>query len=221
MEEKRKAAVSAVGLVKDGDIVGLGTGSTARYAILELGKKIEKEELDILGIPTSKATEALAKKCGIPLTTLQEYEVIDIDIDGADQVDSDLNLIKGGGGAHTREKIVASCSKRLVIIVDDSKLVKKLNIPVPVEVLPFSWKPTASKIKELGANPIIRQTDDNREYITDNKNFILDCDFGLIKDPRKLEKELNEVIGVIENGIFAGFTCEVHVGSKKGVNILK
>jgi ribose 5-phosphate isomerase A len=217
---KKMAAVSAVKEVQDGQIVGLGTGSTARFAIIELGRRIREEELDILGVPTSIATEELARKSGIPLTTLQEHEVIDIDIDGADQVDQHLNMIKGGGGAHTREKLVALSSKKLIIIVDESKLTDELNIPVPVEVLPFAWRPVAKRLEGLGCSPALRTTS-GAPFVTDNKNFIVDCDFGIIKNPQKLEREINTITGVIENGIFAGMACEVHVGSDKGVRILK
>jgi ribose 5-phosphate isomerase A len=217
---KKMAAVSAVKEVQDGQIVGLGTGSTARFAIIELGRRIREEELDILGVPTSIATEELARKSGIPLTTLQEHEVIDIDIDGADQVDQHLNMIKGGGGAHTREKLVALSSKKLIIIVDESKLTDELNIPVPVEVLPFAWRPIARRLGGLGCSPTLRTTS-GAPFVTDNKNFIVDCDFGIIKNPQKLEREINTITGVIENGIFTGMACEVHVGSDKGVRILK
>ncbi len=212
------AAISAVKLVKNGQIVGLGTGSTAYFAIKELERRIRDEALDILGIPTSKATEKIAETSGIPLTTLQEHDEIDIDIDGADQVDSRLNLVKGGGGAHLREKVVASNSKRVVIIVDESKLTSKLSYPVPVEVLPFSWMPVKKKLESLGSLPELRMAGD-APFLTDNQNYIIDCDFGVIEDPGALEAEINSITGVVENGIFTGLTSEVHVGTQRGIEI--
>ncbi len=212
------AAISAVKLVKNGQIVGLGTGSTAYFAIKELERRIRDEALDILGIPTSKATEKIAETSGIPLTTLQEHDEIDIDIDGADQVDSRLNLVKGGGGAHLREKVVASNSKRVVIIVDESKLTSRLSYPVPVEVLPFSWMPVKKKLESLGSLPELRMAGD-APFLTDNQNYIIDCDFGVIEDPGALEAEINSITGVVENGIFTGLTSEVHVGTQRGIEI--
>ncbi|MFQ6137408.1 MAG: ribose-5-phosphate isomerase RpiA [Candidatus Hydrothermarchaeales archaeon] len=220
MNLKELSAISAVKLVEDGQILGLGTGSTMYYAIREIGRRIREEGLEILGIATSIATEKLAKENGIPLTTLQEHQGIDIDIDGADQVDKDLNLIKGGGGAHFREKIVALCAKKFVVIVDESKLVEKLDMPVPVEVLPFAWRIVSNSLGGLNGNPKLRLLND-QPFITDNKNLILDVDFGVIRDPGNLEGEINSIVGVIENGIFTGLTSEVHVGTRDGVKILK
>ncbi len=218
MNLKEMAAMSAVKLVKDGQIVGLGTGSTAYFAIKELERRIREEALDVTGIPTSKATEKIARKAGIPLTTLQEHDEIDIDIDGADQVDSRLNLVKGGGGAHFREKLVASNSRRVVIIVDESKITSKLSYPVPVEVLPFSFVPVKKKLEALGSVPKLRMAG-KTPFITDNLNYVIDCDFGVMEEPGKLEAKINSITGVIENGIFTGLTSEVHVGTKKGVKI--
>lgn len=220
MNLKEMAALSAAKLVKDGQIVGLGTGSTAYFAIRELGRRVKEEGLDILGVPTSSSTEKIAKRFGVPLTTLQEHDRLDIDIDGADQVDKELNLIKGRGGAHTREKVVALCSRRLVVIVDEGKMSEVLDIPVPVEVLPFSWRPLAKQLEGLGAKPKLR-TSAGGPYVTDNKNLILDCDFGVINNPKSLEEEINSITGVIENGIFAGLACEVHVGTGEGVKVFR
>lgn len=219
---KHDAAVSASRLIRDGQIVGLGTGSTVSYLIRELSQRIKEEELQLLCIPTSKGTEALAQQVGIPLTTFEEHLDIDIAIDGADQVSEALDLIKGGGAAHTREKIVATQARRFVIIVDESKLSGKLNMPVPVEVLPFSWKITAELLTEKGGKPSLRGSPEKvGPAITDNGNYILDVDFGEIRDPENLEALINSVIGVVENGVFPGMAHEVHVGTANGVKILR
>lgn len=220
MNLKEIAAKSAVGLVEDGQIVGLGTGSTAAFAIQEIAKRVKDEGLDILGIPTSVATERLARSLGILLTTLEEHPEVDIDLDGADQVDAVLHLIKGGGGAHTREKIVAKHAAKFVIIVDETKISDTLNMPVPVEVDLQSWESTASELVALGGKPKLR-TSAGGPFITDNDNYIIDCDFGTITNPEPLEKDINSVKGVIDNGIFAGLTSEVHIGTANGVKIKK
>jgi len=220
MNLKEAAAKSAVSLVEDGQIVGLGTGSTATFAIQEIARRVKDESLDILGIPTSIATERLARSLGIPLTTLEEHPRVDIDIDGADQVDAVLNLIKGGGGAHTMEKIVARHAVKFVVITDETKISDTLNIPIPVEVELKSWKSAAKELRELGGKPGLRIT--YREpFITDNNNYILDCDFGTITNPEALEKDINSIKGVIDNGIFVGLTSEVHIGTANGVTIKK
>jgi ribose 5-phosphate isomerase A len=220
MNLKEMAAKSAVSLVEDGQVVGLGTGSTAVFAIQEIARRIKDEGLDIVGIPTSVATENLARSLDIPLATVDEQPEIDIDIDGADQVDPNLDLIKGGGGAHTREKEVAKHSKKFIVIVDDSKISDTLDIPVPVEVELDLWKSAAKELKVLGGAPglrIIQQA----PFITDNKNYILDCDFGTLTNPAQLEKDINSIEGVIDNGIFVELTSEVHVGTADGVKIKK
>lgn len=220
MDPKERAAVSGARLVRDGQVVGLGTGSTAQYAIRELAKRIKDEGLEIIGIPTSEATEKMARKLGISISTLQEHDVVDIDIDGADQVSDGCDLIKGGGGAHFREKMVALASRRFVVIVDESKLSMRLGMPVPVEVLPFSWSHTESRLRKIGGKPSLRR-EDGAPFVTDNGNYILDVGFGVIDAPKKLEVEINSVPGVLENGIFASIASEVHVGSAKGVKIIK
>lgn len=220
MNPKERAAVSGVSRIRDGQVVGLGTGSTAQFALREIARRIREEDLEIIGIPTSIATEKTAMELGIPLSTLQEHEAIDIDIDGADQVSEKFDLIKGGGGAHFREKLVALASKRFVVIVDEGKMVKKLDMPVPVEVLPFSWKQTGMRLAKIGGKSILRLRD-GKPAVTDNGNYILEADFGVIGEPKRLENEVNAVAGVLENGIFANMSCEVHVGSEKGVRVLK
>ncbi len=220
MDLKEIAAASAVKLIKDGQIVGLGTGSTMRYALKEIARRIYENELEILCIPSSLDTQFLAVESGIPLTSLEEHQSIDIALDGADEVDGNLNLIKGGGAAHTREKIIARHAKKFIVIIDESKIKEKLIMPVPVEVLPFAWKVVEKELKKLKGISKLRKAESKAgPVITDNGNFILDVDFGEIRNPKKLEGEINAISGVIENGIFAGMASEVHVGTKKGVII--
>ena len=220
MNLKELAAKSAVGLVKDGQIVGLGPGSTAEFAIKEIARRIKDEGLDVVGIPTSIATERMAESLGIPLSTLKEHPEIDIDIDGADQVDGVLQLIKGGGGAHTREKAVAKHSARFVVIVDETKIVDTLNMPIPVEVTPDSWKSVAKELNSLGGAPKLRIIS-QEPFITDNDNYVIDADFGALTGPGALEKDINSIKGVIDNGIFVGLASEVHIGTESGVKIKK
>lgn len=218
MNQREIAARSAVKLVKDGQIVGLGTGSTAALAIEEIAGRIKQEGLDIIGIPTSIATEKMARSLDIPLSTVDEHPEIDIDIDGADQVDALLQLIKGGGGAHTREKMVAKHSKVFAVIVDESKISDNLNIPVPVEVDIDLWKSVAQELNQLGGAPMLRIIH-HAPFITDNKNFVIDTDFGTLENPGALEKDINSIEGVIDNGIFVGLATEVHIGTADGVKI--
>jgi len=220
-ERKRQAACSAAKLIKDGDVVGLGTGSTVYYLILEISKML-KRGLDIICIPTSIATKLLAIEHGIKVSSLDECSEIDIAIDGADQIDERLNLIKGGGGAHTREKIIASCAKRFIAIADSTKYSKTLNMPIPIEVLPFARAFVEKRLLSLGGKPKIRIAKKKvGPVITDNGNLILDVNFGEIENPAELEREINSIPGVIENGIFSGMVNEVHLGTKNGVKILK
>ncbi len=220
MNLKEMSAVSGASLVEDGQVVGLGTGSTVHFALVELARRIKDEDLDIIGIPTSIATEKTSGELGIPISTLQEHEVIDIDIDGADQVSDKCDVIKGGGGAHFREKMVALASKRFIVIADDSKMAERLKMPVPVEVLPFSWSHTVKRLGKIGGKAILRKADGD-PFVTDNGNYVLDVDFGVIDEPSKLENEINLISGVLENGIFAGLASEVHVASEEEVKIIK
>lgn len=214
MEElKRIAAHRAVEYVRDGMVVGLGTGSTTRYAVEKLGEMV-KEGLDIVGIPTSLETEELAKKVGIPLSTIDEHD-IDLTIDGADQVDRDLNLIKGGGGALLREKMVASCSREEIIIVDESKIVDEFSFPLPVEVVKFGWKSVARKLESMGLEPA------RREFVTDNGNYILDCRYEVIENPEEMERMLNGIPGVVENGLFVGLATMVIAGTSEGAKTIR
>lgn len=221
-KEKKNAAISALNLIKDGQIIGLGTGSTVYYLITELAKLV-KGGLDILCIPTSISTYLLAVKLGIKLTTLDEHEIVDITIDGADQIDKNLNLIKGGGGAHTREKILAKAAKKFVVIADFTKYSEILDLPVPIEVLPFATAFVERELRKIGGKKVKLRMAKAKAgpVVTDNGNFILDVDFGEIRKPEELETMLNSIPGVIENGIFSGMVNEVHLGTKDGVRILK
>ncbi len=219
--KKKKAAESAASLIKDGMVVGLGTGSTAELVIRRIGNRIKDEELEVLGVPTSLRTEMIAIECGIPVTTLSEHPSLDICIDGADQVDSQLNLIKGGWGSHTREKIVSYATKKLVICVEEEKIVELLNKPVPLEVLPYAVKVVERQVKELGGVHILRKEGNKgRYFITENGNLIIDADFGVISNPEEMSGALSSVVGSVEHGIFTNAT-EVHVGDEKGVKVLK
>jgi len=210
--EKEAAALAAVKLVRDGDIVGLGTGSTAAYAIRFLGQRVQAG-LKIRGIPTSIHTQEAAASLGIPLTTLDEFQKIDITIDGADEVDPKLRLIKGGGGALLREKIVASASRNLVIIADSSKRVSMLGkFPVPVEVIKFAEAVVANKIAAFGAEVVVRGASLGGPFITDEGNHILDCNFGQIPDPPALARRLENTPGVVEHGLFIGMASAVLIG---------
>jgi ribose 5-phosphate isomerase A len=222
-EAKKKAALESVALVQGNDVVGLGTGSTTRYMVEELGRRIREEGLNITGVPTSIQTSRLAQKVGIPLTNLDVHPRLDIAIDGADQVDPLLNLIKGMGGALTREKIVDSAAERLVIIVDESKLAEKLGEDqvVPVEVIPLGLTPVITRLEKLGGTVVTRRTGGADYYITDNGNYIVDVDFGVIADPARLEREIKLIPGVVENGLFIDMTEVVYVGSEREVKTIK
>ncbi|AAB99623.1 TPA: ribose-5-phosphate isomerase RpiA [Methanocaldococcus jannaschii] len=219
---KLKVAKEAVKLVKDGMVIGLGTGSTAALFIRELGNRIREEELTVFGIPTSFEAKMLAMQYEIPLVTLDEYDV-DIAFDGADEVEeTTLFLIKGGGGCHTQEKIVDYNANEFVVLVDESKLVKKLGekFPIPVEVIPSAYRVVIRALSEMGGEAVIRLGDRKRgPVITDNGNMIIDV-FMNIDDAIELEKEINNIPGVVENGIFTKVD-KVLVGTKKGVKTLK
>ncbi|NLY89617.1 MAG: ribose-5-phosphate isomerase RpiA [Firmicutes bacterium] len=222
MDVKKMVAEAAVEFIEDGMIVGLGTGSTAYWAIQKIGERIS-EGLKIKAVATSKASELLAKELKMPLVYLSDIDHVDLTIDGADEVDPDLNLIKGGGGALLREKIVAAASRELVIVVDETKLVEKLGtFPLPVEVVPFGVEFTRRRIERLGCKTGIRMRDEKDRYQTDNGNYIIDCEFGRIEDPEELNKALNMIPGVVENGLFIRMAARVLVGRKNGeIDIMK
>jgi ribose 5-phosphate isomerase A len=216
-EEKQTAARAAVQLIESGNIVGLGSGSTAAFALRYLAERVGKG-LNILGIPTSLQTQHLAEQLGIPLTTLDEHPVIDIDIDGADEIDSQLNLIKGGGGAFLREKIIASVSRRFVVIGDSAKQVSRLGkFPLPVEVIPFAESLIKPQIEALGASVKLRQYAYGNPYVTDEGHHILDCIFGEIIDPPALAQKLCNIPGVVEHGLFIGMAEMALIGKDSQV----
>lgn len=220
---KAAAAESAVTQVKDGMILGLGSGSTAAHAVSALGRRV-REGLRIIGIPTSETTAAQARGLGIPLTTLAEESQIDVTIDGADEVEEGtLDLIKGHGGALLREKIVAQASKRLVIVVDDSKVVSRLALRerIPIEVVPFGWQATSRHLVELGATPELRRTADGQPFLSDGGHYILDCAFRPDALATDLARQLDHVVGLVEHGLFIGLTSEVCVASPGGVRVLR
>lgn len=215
MEAKRIAAERAVDDVRDGMIVGLGTGSTAYYAIQRLGRLVQ-QGLSIQAIATSLQSEQLATQLGIPLISFSEMTELDLTIDGADEVDSAFNLIKGGGGALLREKIVAAASKQLTIVVDEHKVVRQLGkFALPVEIVKFGYEATIRKLFQLGCEPILRARD-GEPYVTDNGNYIVDCSFNQIAAPVELHRELNLIPGVVDNGLFVGMTKKVIVGYDNG-----
>ena len=202
--EKEAAARASLRFVEDGQIVGLGTGSTAAFVVKMLSERV-RSGLKVKCIPTSVQTRDLAKSQGVELTTLDEYQQIDVTIDGADEVDPHLNLVKGGGGALLREKIVASASKQVVIIADSSKYVPVLGkFPLPVEIIPFARALVSTKIADLGAIVKLRQSGDGKPFITDEGHQILDCSFGQIPDPPALARGLSDMPGIVEHGLFIG-----------------
>ncbi|KPV64936.1 MAG: Ribose-5-phosphate isomerase A [Candidatus Bathyarchaeota archaeon BA1] len=221
---KKRAAIEAVKHVRDGFFIGLGSGDTAAYAIQEVGRRIKREGLRVAGVPTSYQAMLLAVDCGIPITTLDEHPELNLTIDGADQIDKELNLIKGMGGALTRERIVACASRQLIIVADETKLVERLgtNHPVPVEVLPFALSTVMSGVLKMGGNPHLRRGRGKvGPVITDNGNLILDVEFGPINDPRELHMRLKSIPGVIETGLFIEMAHLIYVGKPTTVQRLE
>ena len=221
MNPKQLTGEKSAEYVKDGMTVGLGTGSTAYWAIQALGARV-KEGLSIKAIATSNESEQLAKELNIPIVSFTEVTHLDVTIDGADEVDKHFNLIKGGGGALLREKIVAFGTKHYITIVDESKCVETLGkFSLPVEVVQFGYEWTFNDLKSLGCTPVLRKKND-AVFITDNGNYIADCAFGTIKDPVQLNEYLNQIPGVVENGLFINRTNTLIVGHANGeVNVIK
>jgi ribose 5-phosphate isomerase A len=220
---KRGAALAAVDQVQSGMVVGLGFGSTAIHALRAIGDSIRDGTLkNVVGIPTAESIAVAARDAGIPLATLEQSPVIDITIDGADEVDPDINLIKGGGGALLREKIVAQASRRVVIVVDESKLSDCLgsNFKLPVEVIPFGWDTQKSFLERIGAEVFLRMNADGQPYTTDARNYILDCDFGPIDDLKALAAQIESRAGIVEHGLFLGLASEVIIGTQSGIRTL-
>ncbi|MCY1043590.1 ribose-5-phosphate isomerase RpiA [Corallococcus sp. bb12-1] len=217
---KRAAAERAVDFIQSGMVVGLGTGSTAAFAVRRLGALLAAGTLkDVVGVPTSRATEALAASLGVPLTTLEVHPVVDLTIDGADEAAPDLSLIKGGGGALLREKVVAQASRREIIVVDAAKLSPRLGTkwPVPVEVLVFGWRSQSLFLESLGARVTVRLALDGKPFQTDQGNVVLDCDFGPINDVAGLAARLESRAGVMAHGLFLNLTTDLLVAGPDGI----
>ncbi|SER14310.1 ribose-5-phosphate isomerase RpiA [Piscibacillus halophilus] len=218
--QKQMVGEKAVDYIENGMLVGLGSGSTMYYMLKELGKRV-KEGLHIRGVPSSIRTENWAKEFGIPLTDFSEVERLDIAIDGADEIDPNFNLIKGGGGSLLREKIVDAAADRFIVVADESKLVNHLGaFPLPVEVVRFGWQLTKKQIEELGCSAVLREIDDE-VFVTNNNNYILDCRFDVIKDSEKLHSQLKSLLGVVETGLFFNMADEVIIGRNDGAEVLK
>jgi ribose 5-phosphate isomerase A len=219
-EEKAAAARKSLEYVKDGMIVGLGSGSTATFAIQFLGEQV-RAGLKIRGIPTSRASEALARSLNIPLTTFEEVSYTDVTIDGADEVAPGLALIKGGGGALLHEKIVAAASRQLVIVADAHKIVERLGrFPLPVEVIPFAASPVKAKLEKIGAHPVLRTAHGGSPYITDEGNYIYDCHYEQIPDPAAVAHTIKSMTGVVEHGLFLGLASVAIIAGPTGARVM-
>lgn len=221
MDPKEAAGIRAASFVKKGMVVGLGTGRTADCATKELGRRVKEEGLSFVGVPTSSKTEQLAKSLGIPLGTLDEYPVIDVTIDGADEVSPSKDLIKGLGGALLMEKVVAMATKHYIVVADEGKMVNVLGqrTPVPIEILKFGQKQCLDRLRALGAAPKVRMSGD-KPFVTDSGNIIADCKFPDIQEPAKLDERLHNVVGVVETGLFVGMKPTVIVGTATGTKEL-
>jgi ribose 5-phosphate isomerase A len=216
------AAEQGASLVESGMVLGLGSGSTATLAVQTIGRRLREESLrNVVGVPSSRAIAAVARESGVPLTTLEERPVLDLDLDGADEVDPNLNLIKGLGGALLWEKVVAAASRRVVIFVDESKLVDRLGTKarLPVEVIPFGWRTHLAFIESLGGKPELRTMPDGRPFVTDEGNYILHCRFDGIADPAALDAKLLTRAGVVGTGLFLGIAHQVIIGRPTGVEV--
>ncbi|WP_281355655.1 ribose-5-phosphate isomerase RpiA [Virgibacillus ihumii] len=217
--DKKLAAEASTQFIKNGMTVGLGSGSTVDFMLQKLGILV-KDGLDMKGIPTSVKTESLARKYGIPLTDFPETATVDLAIDGADEIDGQMNLLKGGGGSLVREKIVDAAAGKLIIIADQSKIVQQLgSFPLPIEVVPFGWEMTKNQIAAYGAEPKLRK-DGNRAFISDNGNYILDCSFGEMANPKLLHNALKSIAGVVETGLFIGMTDKAIIGRNGKIEIM-
>jgi ribose 5-phosphate isomerase A len=221
MDAKQRAGFKAAEFVEDGMSVGLGTGSTAYWLVERLGERVREEGLRVRCVPTSRRTEEQARGLGLQLVSLGEVGRLDIAIDGADEIGPDLALIKGGGGALLREKLVASAARRFVVIADASKRVGVLGrFPLPVEVVQFAWELTARRVGAVTrVEPVLRRGEDGGAYVTDNGNFILDCGCGEIRDPARTERELKSLAGVVESGLFVGMADTAVVATDEGVEV--
>ncbi len=216
MNPKQLAAEYAVSFLEDGMTIGLGTGSTAYWAIEKIGEKVKNEGWKINAIATSIRSEEQARGLGIPILDFSSIKIIDVTIDGADEVNSQLQLIKGGGGALLREKIVATNSRQMIVVADETKWVETLGrFPLPVEVVHFGWERTFEKLQLLGCDAA-RRMQGTTPYLTDNGNYIIDCAFGEIKDPPALHESVNAITGVVDNGLFIGIASKLVLGFNSG-----
>lgn len=217
---KKAAGEKAAEYIRDGMVIGLGSGSTVYWMMKKLGEMIA-DGMDVKGIPSSIRTEGWANEFGIPLTDFSEVRLLDLAIDGANEIDPQFNLSKGGGGSLVREKIVNANSKKLIIIADKTKLVSKLGkAPLPVEILQFGWEVTAEKITKLGCKPVLRVQEGSR-FISNNGNYIVDCEFESIQDPVKLHQKLKLLLGVVETGLFIGMTDILIIAGESEVKVLE
>ena len=221
-ELKKEAGIAACKYVKNGMKVGLGTGSTVKYTIIELGRMIAEEDLEIIGVPTSEATKELAESLNIPLSDLSEIKKLDLTIDGADEFDTNYDLIKGGGGALTREKIVALASNGMIVVADDRKKVSTLGkFPLPVEVSILNWEEVKENISNFCPGEVNLRMENKNPFVTDNGGYILDCNFGpIISKPDIYEKKINSIEGVVEVGLFVGICDVVIFSSLSGIQTL-
>jgi ribose 5-phosphate isomerase A len=223
MNAKQRAGFKAAEFVEDGMSVGLGTGSTAYWMVERLGERVRDEGLRVRCVPTSRRTEEQALRLGIPLVSLGEVASLDLAIDGADEIGPHLALIKGGGGALLREKLVAGAARRFVVIADASKRVDVLGrFPLPVEVVPFAWELTARRVAAVTkAEALLRRVEGGEAYLTDNGNYILDCRCGEISDPARTERELKALTGIVESGLFVGMAHLAVVATDADVEIIE
>jgi ribose 5-phosphate isomerase A len=221
---KRAAAARAVTLIESGTVIGLGTGSTVRFLIAALAQRLERGELyDVAAVPTSEDTAARCRTARVPLTTLDEHPILALCVDGADEVDPRLDLIKGLGGALLREKLVALAARRFVVIADESKRVRRLGTkaPLPVEVVPFAWTTHGAFFERLGAVPALRRAPDDEPYVTDGGHYVVDCRFPRgISDPRALARALAKRPGIVEDGLFLGMAHQAIIAGARGIKVM-
>ncbi|MFD1065956.1 ribose 5-phosphate isomerase A [Oceanobacillus locisalsi] len=221
LSDKQLAAEKAAEQVKDGMVLGIGSGSTVNYMLQKLAERIETEGIQIKGIPSSKKTEKLANELGISLTTFAEHHHIDLAIDGADEIDEHFQLAKGGGGSLVREKMVDSHADYFIVIAGADKLVKRLGaFPLPVEVIPFGWEVTEKKLQELGCQTTLRYQEE-KPFVSDNGNYIIDCQFKSIEEPENVHKEIKALLGVVETGIFINMVNEVIISENGKIKVVK
>lgn len=219
--DKQVAAQEAASRIKDGMVIGIGSGSTVNEMLRFLAKRIEAEGIRVSGIPSSLKTERLAKELEIPLTTFAVHQKVDIAIDGTDEVDSNLYLIKGGGGSLVREKMVDMVADKFIVIADQSKMVKQLgNVAVPVEIVPYGWQATEKRLEQIGCQTNLRYRN-GEIFVSDNQNYIIDCKFTEIKEPARLHESIKRLVGVVETGIFTDMVHETIIVDQGNISVLK